>query len=125
MTLWLLWQAGPSWRVALPGVEGAADSVAATHDGTGWLSCLLAVWAIGCAFRTARLGVGVLRLRLLVRRSTVCPAEWQRALARLAQRLGVRQGVQLRISEQVDAPIVLGWLRPVIPRRAARAEPWA
>jgi beta-lactamase regulating signal transducer with metallopeptidase domain len=75
---------------------------------------LLGAWLCGSAVMSARLAVGVAQLRRLVQQADAPPSGWQQCLAELALRLGVRQRVQLLVSDQVDAPLVLGWLRPVI-----------
>lgn len=57
---------------------------------------------------------GLRGLRRMVASATAASADWQRQLTELARRVRVRQGVQLLLSRHVDAPLVLGWLRPVI-----------
>jgi hypothetical protein len=42
------------------------------------------------------------------------PAEWQRTLDRLIERMHVSRSVRLLATDRVDSPSVIGWLRPVI-----------
>jgi soluble lytic murein transglycosylase-like protein len=75
---------------------------------------LLAAWGLGSSLMTLRLLLGLGKLRRMVASATVASAHWQRRLTRLARRVRTSQRVQLLISPHVDAPVVLGWLRPVI-----------
>jgi beta-lactamase regulating signal transducer with metallopeptidase domain len=75
---------------------------------------LLMAWALGSGLMTLRLLLGVAALRRLVASATVASEHWQWQLQQLARRLRLRQRVLLSISPYVDAPVVLGWLRPVI-----------
>jgi uncharacterized protein (TIGR03435 family) len=47
----------------------------------------------------------------LVRRA---PGEWQEILGRLGARIGLSRPVGLLVSARVEAPMVAGWLRPVV-----------
>ena len=75
---------------------------------------LCAVWALGSGLMTLRLLLGLGRLRRVVASATLASAHWQRQVALLARRVRSSQRVRLLSSEHVDAPVVLGWLRPVI-----------
>lgn len=75
---------------------------------------LLVAWAVGATLMALRLLLGLRSLRRMVASATVASAHWQWQLGRLAQRVRLRQRVQLLVSQHVDAPVVLGWLRPVI-----------
>lgn len=97
---------------------GVPDVVAAAVSGVGvaaYLPWLTLVWMLGVAVFYARhlaawISVGRLRRR------GVCGAggEWQRLVARLSAVIDVSRTVQLLESCFVDAPIVMGHLRPVI-----------
>jgi soluble lytic murein transglycosylase-like protein/Zn-dependent protease with chaperone function len=109
ITLWRLLRLAPEPRALL------ARSLEVPPGAGGYFFLwLLGAWLSGSAVMTARLAVGVAQLRRLVQRAEAPPSGWQQRLAALALRLGVRQRVQLLVSDQVDAPLVLGWLRPVI-----------
>jgi beta-lactamase regulating signal transducer with metallopeptidase domain len=75
---------------------------------------LLLVWALGSGLMSARLLFGFRTLGALVRRAQVPTGPWQAALDALATRLGVGRRVQLLLSAEIDAPIALGWLKPLI-----------
>jgi soluble lytic murein transglycosylase-like protein len=75
---------------------------------------LLAAWGAGTSLMTLRLLLGLGTLRRMVASATVASAHWQWQLERLARRVRLRQRVQLLVSQHVDAPVVLGWVRPVI-----------
>ena len=61
-----------------------------------------------------RLAVGFVRLRRLVERAVPVPEEWQRRLCGLRERIGLARPVRLVASAATDAPLTLGWLRPLI-----------
>jgi soluble lytic murein transglycosylase-like protein len=71
-------------------------------------------WASGCSVMSLRVAFGVSQLRGLVRRAEALTEPWLGQLARLLKRVGVRQQVRLLGSTEIDAPMMLGWLRPVI-----------
>jgi beta-lactamase regulating signal transducer with metallopeptidase domain len=72
-------------------------------------------WIVGVAALSFRLAGGWLRAQRLAKRSaSPAAAEWQQAVARLSDTLGLRRGVELLHSAAVEVPTVLGWLRPVI-----------
>jgi soluble lytic murein transglycosylase-like protein len=75
---------------------------------------LLCGWAVGCLFMSARLLLGLGRLEGLVRRAAPVAEPWQRRLAVLGERLGLKRGVRLLTSVEVDSPILVGWLRPAV-----------
>lgn len=105
---YLLAQAAP----AEPPLLLAAELPAAQ---AGYLSLgLLAAWALGSAGMTLRLLLAMAALRRLVASAVPASEHWQWQLCRLARQLGLRQRVRLMLSQHVDAPVVLGWLRPVI-----------
>ena len=76
---------------------------------------VVAAWLVGTtAFSVRMLGGWILAQRLrsrLVRRAS---GEWQQALDRLKTRLRVSRPVQLLVSSLVQAPAVVGWLRPAV-----------
>ena len=80
-----------------------------------YLPWLTLVWMLGVAVFYARHLAGWISVGRLRRRG-VCSAgdEWQRLVARLSAAIGVSRAVQLLESCFVDAPMVMGHLRPVI-----------
>jgi beta-lactamase regulating signal transducer with metallopeptidase domain len=88
---------------------------AARGGGAPLLLWVVAIWLAGAtAFWIRMLGGWILAERLrssLVRRAS---GEWQQALDRLKTRLRVSRPVQLLVSSLVQAPVVVGWLRPAV-----------
>lgn len=79
------------------------------------LPWVLAVWGLGVLLLSARLAGGLFYLQRLTSVGVEpAPAEWHLVLARLARELGLRRVVRLLRSARVEAPMVVGWLRPVI-----------
>jgi hypothetical protein len=85
-----------------------------------FLPWVVAVWLAGAAvFWLRLLGgwvlAGRLRSRLVYPRLVrPAPCEWQQALDRLKTRIRVGRPVRLLVSSLVQAPAVVGWLRPVV-----------
>jgi soluble lytic murein transglycosylase-like protein/Zn-dependent protease with chaperone function len=108
-TLWLLLTHAAST------VEAVARVRASAPEGPGYLHLvLLAAWLLGSASMSARLAFGVAQLQRMVRRAQAPEVSWQRTLARLARQVGVQAHVRLLCTDQIDAPVSMGWLRPVI-----------
>lgn len=86
---------------------------------------LLCVWAAGCLFECARLGVGLGRVGRLVRRAQPATELWQQRLVALGERLGLGRRVRLLVSDEVDSPLLVGWWRPavLVPLSALSALP--
>ncbi len=98
--------------IALP------DSVRATVSGVQperFLLWVVIVWFVGAVVFWIRLAGGLVvtaRMRsMLVRRA---PPEWQETLKELGARVGLSRPVHLLVSALVEAPTVVGWLRPVV-----------
>ncbi|QRK10710.1 M56 family metallopeptidase [Archangium violaceum] len=75
---------------------------------------LVLAWGLGVAVSSLRLLSGWLKLRRLVREAEPAPTEWQEALEKLSQRLGLTRPVRLLRSAALDVPAAVGWLRPVV-----------
>jgi hypothetical protein len=72
-------------------------------------------WVAGVLVCSVRLTAGwwaAARLRSAGNRPAEYP--WQETLERLMRRIGVRGSVELLVSSRVEAPAVIGWLRPVV-----------
>jgi uncharacterized protein (TIGR03435 family) len=79
------------------------------------LPSVVILWVAGTLVFWVRLVGGWItaaRLRTQLTRSS--PNEWQQTLDRLRTRLRVARPVRLLVSGLVDAPAVVGWLRPVV-----------
>jgi beta-lactamase regulating signal transducer with metallopeptidase domain len=80
-----------------------------------YLPVLVAAWLLGLLLMGGRLVGGlVVANRLRRAGASALGADWQRRLAALASRAGLRRPVALLESARVRGPLVLGHLRPVI-----------
>jgi len=99
--------------VASPGANATADRLLVL---LGQLAPWIVVaWSCGVALLTARIILDWYAVQHLVRAASR-PADesWNRLLQGLARRLGIGRRVQLLESMQVQVPIVVGWLQPVV-----------
>jgi D-alanyl-D-alanine endopeptidase (penicillin-binding protein 7) len=79
---------------------------------TPWLAL---AWILGTVLKLFRLAGGLWWLdRHYVAPSRPAPEAWQAIARNLAERLGVRRDLRLRIARTGDSPLVIGWFRPVI-----------
>ena len=78
------------------------------------LGALEIVWAFSSLVMLVRLGFGYLKLRGLKADATPAPAEWQLRLRSLSGINGVRRHTQVLVSNQIAAPMSLGFLNPAI-----------
>ena len=84
-------------------------------DATRWFPLLVAVWLVGVAVLTARTAWGWLRIRQLHHGALAAPSSrWQATANRLAASLGIHRRVHVADCDRLDAPAVIGWVRPVI-----------
>jgi uncharacterized protein (TIGR03435 family) len=80
-----------------------------------WLSWVATVWVAGVAvFWLRLLGGWMMAERLRHQEVRPAPAQWQQVLDRLRTRLRISRPVQLLVSGLVQAPVVVGLLRPVV-----------
>lgn len=79
------------------------------------LPVVVAIWCIGTAIFSIRLGIGLLQTHRL-RTIGICavPEGWEHSLKQLANRMQLCASVRLVESARVQAPMVIGWLRPII-----------
>lgn len=94
-------------------IGGASDpeSMAARR---GWSIGLVAAWVVGFLLSV---GIGLRRWREMVgvmRRSVAASSAIQVMAADLASRLGLRRVPDVRVSGQIETPLVAGLTRPVI-----------
>lgn len=76
---------------------------------------LVASWFAGViAFSIRLIGGWFAATGLRLTTASAAPPEWQHTLERLAQRIGVSRPVRLVVSDRVETPAVVGWLRPAI-----------
>lgn len=79
------------------------------------LPVIVAIWCIGTAVFSVRLGIGLLQTYRL-RTTGIRPVseEWASVLQQMADRIQLKTPVRLAESVMVRVPMVIGWLRPVI-----------
>ncbi|APR84179.1 Cell division protein FtsI [Minicystis rosea] len=97
--------------LATAGASAAPALVAAPVRSVDLRAVAVAVWLLGAAVVLARLGLGVMRARAMVRRAEAAPS-WSGAIARAARVMGIHADV--RASDEVDAPAVTGVISPVV-----------
>jgi beta-lactamase regulating signal transducer with metallopeptidase domain len=103
--------------VAAAGGAGAARPATsvAPPGPTQWFPLLVALWLAGVAALTARTAWGWLRIRQLHHGAlSAPPSRWQATVDRLAASFGIDRRVHVADCERLDAPAVIGWIRPVI-----------
>ena len=76
-----------------------------------WMAGL---WLLGSLFFSARLGLGLWQVHQLRKQREPFSEHWQQIATGLQQKLGIRRKVSFSCSEQVESPLTLGWLTPVI-----------
>jgi beta-lactamase regulating signal transducer with metallopeptidase domain/peptidoglycan/xylan/chitin deacetylase (PgdA/CDA1 family) len=85
------------------------------HSFVSLLPWLVLIWLAGALALCLRLFGGWITVRRLkLRRTKEAAREWQETVARLSRRLRMTGPVRLCESALVEAPTVIGWLRPVI-----------
>lgn len=121
VTYWWLGNSGQAARIGHFTAWGAgqlAPRVAYSPVSDPWQQAMPAIvmaWFAGAAACSLRLLMGCMSAAAL-RRSRPAPVvpEWQQILDRLTERMHVSRSVRLLATDRVDAPSVIGWLRPVI-----------
>jgi Zn-dependent protease with chaperone function len=104
---------GSMTTVALP--SGAASGLGGGVSNLPWRGAVMLLWILGAAGFGVRLIGGWWQARRLTERNVVpLGAPWTGRLRELAHRLEVSRPVRLLESAAISAPLVLGWLRPVI-----------
>ncbi len=96
----------------VPAIFPAGVNLEVTAPVLAWV---VAIWLAGAmAFWVRLLGGSMVAARLCSRLVRPAPCEWQQALDRLKHRIRVARPVRLLVSSLVQAPAVVGWLRPVV-----------
>jgi len=85
------------------------------RQSTRFLPWVVAMWMIGSlVFWIRLLGGWAAAAGARARTCRPAPAEWQRRLEALRERVRVSSRVRLMVSAWAEAPLVTGWLRPVV-----------
>lgn len=107
-------RSGPAIATGGTGLAGLATPAFADRL-SALVPALTALWLAGVAVFQARMLLHWWTARRLSRRGTrAAPDSWQRTVAELASRIGVRRAVAVLESSIAAVPMMIGWLRPVI-----------
>ena len=90
--------APPAWRAALQ----------------AWMPALVLAWSAGVGLMSLRLCLGLAWVGKLRRQAVAAPAIWQARLDALAQRMGLRQALPLKLHAGLSSPVTVGFWRPVV-----------
>jgi beta-lactamase regulating signal transducer with metallopeptidase domain len=94
--------------------RAASATVLSSHDSqwTTWVACL---WLAGVAMSSIRIVVGWRVTRQLVQTaSDAVPDSVKQAFLCMKTRMAVVRPVKLLLSERIDGPAAIGWLKPVV-----------
>jgi uncharacterized protein (TIGR03435 family) len=101
--------------IAITTLPASVRTTVSSARSAQFLPWVVIVWLFGAAVFWVRLAggwVAAARMQsVLVRRA---PPEWQEILGKLGARIGLSRPVRLLVSALVEAPTVVGWLRPVV-----------
>jgi beta-lactamase regulating signal transducer with metallopeptidase domain len=103
---------------AAPSLASPAPQTFSLHLNVAWAFALEVVWAFASLFSLGRLFLSSRRMRALLRNSVPVPFHaLDEAIQSVVTRSGKRS-VEVRLSDAVDAPSVIGFFRPavVVPR---------
>lgn len=72
------------------------------------------LWMLGAAFFTLRIAAGLIIIHNLRQQSIILQNDWTKRLHMLANRLNINRLVRLAESSSIQAPVVIGFLKPLI-----------
>lgn len=110
----------PRWRLlpaetASAGLFGPSAPATAQVAGLDLGTWIQGLYVLGAGALLAGTMLAIVRLHALRRRSeVVVDAGWLTALARAQQRMGVKYGAALLVSERINSPVSWGVLRPTL-----------
>jgi beta-lactamase regulating signal transducer with metallopeptidase domain len=105
----------PAASIELPVVTAAVlGEPAATSTTPWWLVAAMALWLAGVSWHAVRLAMTARRLRRAVRRSTPVGGDDAVVVDRLAGALGLGTRPDVRVSTDVEMPLVTGLVRPTV-----------
>lgn len=79
-----------------------------------WMPSLVLAWSAGVALMSLRLLLGLAWVARLRRQAVAAPAVWQQRLDVLAQRMGLRFPVPLKLHDALASPVTVGFFRPLV-----------
>jgi beta-lactamase regulating signal transducer with metallopeptidase domain len=113
----------PAASSDVPIVTAAAlDAPHATSTTPWWLVAAMALWLAGVSWYAVRLALAARRLRRAVRRSTPIGGDDAAAVEWLMGALGLATPPDVRMSTDVEMPLVTGLVRPTVLLPASAVE---
>ncbi|ATQ76662.1 peptidase M56 [Massilia violaceinigra] len=83
----------------------------------GWLQeqllWIVGFWSVCAALLALRMAAGLAWIRH-ASQAPLAGAEWQARAGRMASAFGITRAVRVRVVENLDSPLTIGWLRPVV-----------
>lgn len=79
-----------------------------------YMPVLIGVWLIGFVISSLRFAAGILYTQRIKATATPLDNEWQDYIKITAKSLGISRAIQLAESAAISAPIVIGYLKPVV-----------
>lgn len=106
----------PSSRVEVPVIYKSQAELTGLFPGLEmWFPVLVAIYVTGVAVMTIKLTLDLLQLQQ-IRKNQVLPIDeaWEKHLQKLAAQLRIPRRVKLLISQYIQVPVMIGFLKPVI-----------
>lgn len=79
-----------------------------------WMPSLVLAWSAGVTLMSLRLLLGLAWVGRLRRQAVAAPAIWQQRLDVLAQRMGLRFPIPLKLHDALASPVTVGFFRPLV-----------
>ncbi|MDQ1920597.1 M56 family metallopeptidase [Massilia pseudoviolaceinigra] len=83
----------------------------------GWLQerllWIVGFWSVCAALLSLRMAAGLAWIRH-ASQAPLADAEWQARAGRMASAFGITRAVRVRVVDDLDSPLTIGWLRPVV-----------
>ncbi len=106
----------PSSRVEVPVIYKSQTELTGLFPSLEmWFPVLVAIYVAGVAVMTIKLTLDLLQLQQ-IRKKQVFPIDeaWEKHLQKLAVQLRIPRRVKLLISQYIQVPVMIGFLKPVI-----------
>ena len=105
--------ARPAARASFATVTAAAS--AALDHLRPWLPAIAGAWLAGALLAAGRMTIGYwLTRRMVARGEPLADGRFQASVERWRRAIGIDAAVRVLASAAVEAPVVVGWLKPVI-----------
>ncbi len=98
----------------LLGAEELPHSGLSVTGLNAWMPSLVLAWSAGVALMSLRLLLGLAWVARLRRQAVAAPAVWQQRLDVLAQRMGLRFPIPLKLHDALASPVTVGFFRPLV-----------